>query len=89
MTPVETWIYQLRGLTLAERVLLPYYCARANGDGTCFPSYGRTADDCELSRRSVITVPEGCAARARCRSSPTPYSARRSSPRRTASTTVA
>ncbi len=59
MTPVETWIYQLRGLTLAERVLLPYYCARANGDGTCFPSYGRTADDCELSRRSVITGTEG------------------------------
>jgi hypothetical protein len=48
------WIIGQRGLTPTTRLLLFYYCARANGELVCFPSYGKTADDCELTRRGVI-----------------------------------
>ena len=53
MTPIK-WIIAQRGLNPTARLLLFYYCARANGELVCFPSYGRTAQDCELTRRGVI-----------------------------------
>jgi hypothetical protein len=54
MNPVQTWITRQRGLTPVMRTVLYYYCGRANGDLTCFPSYSLAAKDCEIARRSVI-----------------------------------
>ena len=55
-TPHIAWAFAQRDLTAAQRVVLIALAERANGERTCFPSEQRLADDCELSRRSVIAA---------------------------------
>ena len=56
MTPHIAWAFAQRNLTAAQRVVLIALAERANGERTCFPSEQRLADDCELSRRSVVSA---------------------------------
>jgi hypothetical protein len=51
---MQKWIIAQRGLNPVARVLLYYYSTRANGELVCFPSFSKTAQDCELTRRGVI-----------------------------------
>ena len=47
------WAIQQRGLKPATKIVLWHLCDRHNPDMGCFPSLGRLAEDCEMSRRSV------------------------------------
>lgn len=50
------WAADQRGLTAAQFRVLLVLAKRANGDRTCFPSMQRLADDCELTKQTVVAA---------------------------------
>jgi hypothetical protein len=49
-------IFDRKDLSANEKLVYLYFCRRANSENKAWPSYQRIADDCGLSRRTVIDV---------------------------------
>ena len=51
-----SWAIQQRTGGPTEKAVLMALANYADANGECYPSYGKIADDCEVSRRTVIRV---------------------------------
>ena len=49
------WALKVNGITATEKLVLAQLCTYADNEGRCFPKQSRIADECGLSRQSVIS----------------------------------